>query len=311
VKRRAAAWAAAGALLGGAMAGFANVPAAWVAEAAGNATSQRLLLADARGTLWSGSGVLVLTGGLGSRDASALPGRLQWQLGLSGAALSLTLRHACCLSDELALRLTPGFGSLRLELPPGRNGQNGQNSQNSQNGTSALNGPKGLSGVNAPGGAASGPEAIGHWPAAWLEGLGTPWNTLRPSGTLLLRSPGMVLQQSQGGWHFSGAAQLELVSMASSISTLDTLGSYRLSLSGDAAAAADAARAAGAGATQLELTTLSGALQLAGSGQFGGAGGRLRFNGRASAAPDAEAALANLLNIIGRREGAVSHIAIG
>ena len=40
-------------------------------------------------------------------------------------------------------------------------------------------------------------------------------------------------------------------------------------------------------------------------------GGRVRFNGQASAAPGQEAALGNLLNIIGRRQGAVSVITIG
>ena len=38
---------------------------------------------------------------------------------------------------------------------------------------------------------------------------------------------------------------------------------------------------------------------------------RLRFEGVASAAPEREAALANLLNIIGRRSGARSIITIG
>jgi general secretion pathway protein N len=37
----------------------------------------------------------------------------------------------------------------------------------------------------------------------------------------------------------------------------------------------------------------------------------LHFSGSASAAPDREAALANLLNIIGRRSGARSIITIG
>ena len=40
-------------------------------------------------------------------------------------------------------------------------------------------------------------------------------------------------------------------------------------------------------------------------------GSRLRFTGEASAAPEREAALSNLLNIIGRRNGARSIITIG
>ena len=59
----------------------------------------------------------------------------------------------------------------------------------------------------------------------------------------------------------------------------------------------------------LLLDTLNGALRLTGSGLWTGA--RLRFRGEASAAPGHEAALSNLLNIIGRRQGALSIISIG
>ena len=61
--------------------------------------------------------------------------------------------------------------------------------------------------------------------------------------------------------------------------------------------------------TTLDLATLRGALQLQGSGQW--VGGRLRFQGVAEAAPDSEAALANLLNIVGRRQGTRSLLTIG
>jgi general secretion pathway protein N len=60
---------------------------------------------------------------------------------------------------------------------------------------------------------------------------------------------------------------------------------------------------------QVSLTTTEGALQIIGNGQW--AASRLRFNGQASAAPGSEAALSNLLNLIGRRQGALSLITIG
>ena len=85
------------------------------------------------------------------------------------------------------------------------------------------------------------------------------------------------------------------------LSTLEVLGSYRLTLQGAAAGADDS--------TGVQLTTTSGALQLGGSGQW--AAGRLRFRGQASAEPGSEPALNNLLNIIGRRQGALSLISIG
>ncbi len=256
-------WAAAGALMGAAVAAVAYAPAAWLAGALASATEQRLVLADARGTVWQGSAVMVLTGGADSRDASALPGRLQWRLGLDGMALSLRASQACCINGELALRVVPGLGRVQLVLPGG-------------------------------GG------ALGQWPASWLVGLGTPWNTLQPSGTLQLSSPGLTLEQVQGRWRFSGTALLELGGIASRLSTLDTLGSYRLTISGDAARG---------DATALQLSTTSGALQLSGSGQW--VASKLRFSGQASAAAGSEAVLGNLLNIIGRRQGALSVISIG
>ena len=63
------------------------------------------------------------------------------------------------------------------------------------------------------------------------------------------------------------------------------------------------------GELEFLLQTLQGDLQLSGSGQW--VGQRLRFSGEASAAPEREGALSNLLNIIGRRNGARSLITLG
>ena len=74
------------------------------------------------------------------------------------------------------------------------------------------------------------------------------------------------------------------------------MGSYRLTVNGG-------------DAPTLALTTLDGALLLNGSGQW--VGQRLRFTGEAMAAPGREAALGNLLNIIGRRTGDRSILTVG
>ena len=258
-----------GAVLGLLVALVVWAPAAWLAAAVASATGQRLLLADARGTVWKGSAVPVLTGGEGSRDASALPGRLEWTLGLQGSALALRVRHACCINGELLLRVAPGLGRVRVDLP-------------------------------------AAPGAVGQWPASWLVGLGTPWNTLQPSGSLQLFTSGLSAESVQGRWRLAGRAELALNSMGSRLSTLDVLGSYRLVLSG---APADGAGAATDTTATLQLATTSGALLLDGSGQW--VASKLRFNGQASAAPGSEAILNNLLNIIGRRQGARSVISIG
>jgi general secretion pathway protein N len=262
-KSRSAAtrWAMLGALLGGLAALVAVAPAAWLAQAVLAASGGHVLLADARGTVWSGSAVAVLTGGPGSRDASALPGRVDWTIGLKGLALELKARRACCLNGAPALRIRPGFGRVAVTL-------------------------------------ASGGGWIGHWPTAWLGGLGTPFNTMQLGGAVRLASPGLSLEWVQGRWLVNGRADVDLIDVSSRLSTLETLGSYRLTLSGDAA-----------GPSQLSLSTQQGALQLSGNGTLGPSG--VRFRGEARAGEGNDAALANLLNIIGRRDGPRSVISIG
>jgi general secretion pathway protein N len=245
---------------------IAFAPASWLANRLAAATDGRLLLTEARGTVWGGSAVLVLTGGPDSRDASALPGRLHWDLGWHGLGLELRLRQACCIQGQMALRIRPGFGRVQMTLVP-------------------------------PAGSAAG-TPYAQWPAAWLSGLGTPWNTLQLGGMLQLASRDLRLESAQGRWQMHGAADLLLMDASSRVSTLDTLGSYKLSLAG-----------ADNGITQINLNTLQGGLQLNGNGQW--AAGKVRFRGEAHAAPGTEAALNNLLNIIGRRQGALSLISIG
>ncbi len=264
-KSRSAAtrWALAGIVVGALVALIVFAPAAWLASAVASATNERVLLADARGTVWSGSAVAVLTGGPGSRDASSLPGRIEWTLGLQGLGLALNARHACCLNGTVALQVRPGFGTLGVTLVPP-------------------------------------PGWVGQWPSAFLGGLGTPWNTLQLGGVVRLVSPALKLESAQGRWVVEGRADMELVSVSSRLTTLETLGSYKLTLTGDAATP---------GTSQLSLSTQDGALKLSGNGTWGPGG--VRFRGEASAAPTDEAALSNLLNIIGRRDGAKSVITIG
>jgi general secretion pathway protein N len=256
-------WGVWGAIVGLLIGVIAFAPAAWLASAVASATDKRVLLSDARGTVWSGSAIAVLTGGPGSRDASALPGRLEWDLGWRGTGLELRARHACCLNGTVAVQLRPGFGRMAATL------------------------------ISQPG-------WVGQWPASLLGGLGTPWNTLQLGGTVRLVSPGLTLEWVQGRLRVDGRADFELLNASSRLATLDPLGSYRLTMAGDAA---------NAGALQLALTTVEGALQLTGSGNWGPNG--VRFRGEAGAGAADEAALNNLLNIIGRRSGARSVISIG
>ncbi len=258
-------WAIAGAVVGSLAGLLAFAPAAWLAKAVASATDDRVLLTDARGTIWSGDAVAVLTGGADSRAASALPGRLSWTLRPAWMALNLGVKHDCCVNGTAQLRVDPGWGRVAVTLMP-----------------------------------PTASSIIGQWPAAWLTGLGTPWNTLQLGGMLSLTSPGFTFERVQGRVRLTGEASLDGTGVSSRLSTLPTLGSYRMQLRGDAA---------NNGTATVNLSTLQGPLQLTGQGQWAGTG--LRFRGEAGAGNGQEEALSNLLNIIGRRRGAVSVITIG
>lgn len=133
-------------------------------------------------------------------------------------------------------------------------------------------------------------------PATLLAGLGTPWNTVALQGQLRMSTTGLNLQYQAGRTVNHGHTRLEALAVSSRLSPLKPLGSYRLDIEGG-----DSSR--------LTLSTLQGDLQLTGQGQW--IGSRLHFNGEASASPEREAALSNLLNILGQRQGARSIINIG
>jgi general secretion pathway protein N len=256
-------WAYFGAAIGALCAAFAFAPASWMAQAVASASNGHLQLTESRGTVWSGSAVMVLTGGTGSRDAMALPGRLSWRLGWSGLAPQLRFEQACCLNGRVGVNLEPGLGQVDAELvaPPGW---------------------------------------VAQWPTAWLAGLGTPFNTMQLGGAVRFVSPGLTVRWVAGRWQMDGRAEIEFNGVSSRLSTLESLGSYRLSLVADPA---------NAGNSLLTLTTVDGALQLSGNGTWSASG--LRFRGEARSGLANDAALNNLLNIIGRREGARSLISIG
>ena len=249
-------WAVLGAALGLVAALLFFAPARWLAAGVDRATAGQVLLADARGTVWSGSAQLVLTGGASSTDAATLPGRLTWDLQPRWDGVFARLRPECCSDRPIEVRAHWRVGGLRLAVG----------------------------------------DSLSHWPAHVTAGLGTPWNTLQLDGDLQLRTQGLSVEWAAGRLAIAGRAELMALRMASRLSTLRPMGSYRITLQGGTPAS-------------LALDTVEGSLQLSGTGQW--VGSRLRFRGEARAAPEREALLANLLNIIGRRSGARSIISIG
>ena len=246
----------AGAVLGVLPAVVVFAPAHWLAQAVTQATNGQVLLQQVRGTVWTGSAQLVLTGGAASQDRAALPGRVDWQLRPTWTGVRAQLNAACCTPAPLQAQVFARWAGMRVAVTDGQS----------------------------------------QWPAALLTGLGTPWNTLQPQGQLALQTQGLEATWAAGRMVLAGQAQLDARAMSSRLSTLRPMGSYRLVLQGG-------------DVPTLALSTLDGHLQLSGTGQW--VGQRLRFAGEASASPEREAALSNLLNIIGRRSGARSIITVG
>jgi general secretion pathway protein N len=134
------------------------------------------------------------------------------------------------------------------------------------------------------------------WPTSLLVGLGTPWNTLQLQGQLAVRSQGLTLDMTRDTMALAGQMQVDAKQVSSRLSTLKPMGSYRVTLQGG-------------DTPTVQLQTLEGSLELSGTGQW--VGSRLRFDGVATAQADRIEALSNLLNIIGRRNGARSIIKVG
>jgi general secretion pathway protein N len=234
-------WSITGALIGACFALVTQAPASWLANAISNASQNRFLLQNAQGTVWRGSAIALLADG---NQGMPLPSRLHWDFasGFDRSLMRLVMRaqikSECCTPEPLQLAVSTGWQGLRIDVA----------NQQSQ------------------------------WPAHWLVGLGSPWNTLQPEGSMQLRTENLIWQSNEGIPKIQGAAEFTLSQLATPLSTLRPLGTYRL-------------RVQGGDTMAVSLATLEGGLQLSGNGQW--ANGRLRFKGEARAQPAFEAALSN------------------
>lgn len=247
-------WALGGACLGLLLAFVIWAPARWLTATVEQLTQQRVLLLQARGTVWSGSAQLVLSAGTGSQAAMALPERLSWSLQprwWPAPALEVAFSLPCCTPAPLRLQTEMGWSGVTLRVL----------------------------------------DHHSNWPASALAGLGTPWNTIQAQGRLQLDTRQLEMRWAKQRLQVMGEASLSLIDLSSRLSTLRPMGSYRLQFQGSTAQSP----------MHIQLDTLDGRLQLQGHGQW--AGERWRFQGEASAAPEHEAALSNLLNVLGQRRG--------
>lgn len=232
-------------------------PARWLAAWVYEGSGNRISLIGSKGTVWQGSAQLLVTGSAGSKDSALLPGLTSWRIRPSWQGLSIFINADCCALQAQKILLSPlGWSGIKLSFVDGQT----------------------------------------TWPAALLAGFGTPWNTVKPNGQLMVLTQGLHIELAPNRESIQGKLQLDANNISSSLSTLQPIGSYRLTLQGGTK-------------PTLQLSTLGGALQLSGEGFW--VNQKLQFNGIASAVPDKLDALSNLLNIIGRRAGAQSIIKLG
>lgn len=132
-----------------------------------------------------------------------------------------------------------------------------------------------------------GPAAI-ELSADRLSGLGAPLNTIQLSGQMQLSWGPLLLVRQGANTAISGTMSLDLNDIASRLSPVRPLGTYRLAMvwSGQEA--------------HLDLKTVSGPMLLSGAGTL--ANGQLHFSGKADAEAGQEQKLANLLNLLGQRQ---------
>jgi general secretion pathway protein N len=123
------------------------------------------------------------------------------------------------------------------------------------------------------------------WPAAMLEILGAPFNTISPGGLLRIRWSESRLS-SEG---FDGTVQVDWDNAQSALSPVAPLGDFRVVVN------------AKGGQGDAKLSTLRGPLLLEGQGQM--QAGKFQFSGTADAEPEMRASLNGLIGVLGPRSG--------
>lgn len=249
-----------------------TAPARFLDPLLSRATHGRLRLAEPQGSIWNGSGRLVFTAtatGV-SGDASAQRGAFDAGNGpqaLDGIALPGRVRWTLRVLPLVVGMVDATFGLDGMAQPVRLQGSFGE----------LRVGPGSLS-----------------LPSVELARLGSPWNSLRPSGALALQWEPLVMRQGR----IDGDAVIDLRDAASALTPVRPLGSYRVNINGRGADA------------NLQLSTLNGPLQLSGDGTWDARAG-LRFEARAIAQGDDAERLRSFLGVIGRREGENTIIRIG
>ena len=78
--RRGWRWALLGITIGAVLAVLLFAPARWLSAALSGWSQGRLVLANPRGTIWTGTAAVVFASGAGGAEAVSLPGLLHWRM---------------------------------------------------------------------------------------------------------------------------------------------------------------------------------------------------------------------------------------
>jgi general secretion pathway protein N len=240
---------------------LSQAPASLADVALERVTQGRVRIADASGTVWSGRGRVVLAD---VAEAERGTGRTETVAGVViPGAFTWRLSPWPLLVGVLDARIE--HDSMRQPvLLTGRGGE-----------------------LRAT------PGAVTLPPVA-LDRMGSPWNTIRPTGSLSVAWENVTLRSGR----FDGRASVELSQTASALTPVRPLGAYRIDIVGSGAQA------------QVKMHTLSGPLRLDGGGTWDARSG-LRFTAEAQVEEPERARLLPLLGLLGRREGDRTIIKIG
>jgi general secretion pathway protein N len=240
-----------------------QAPASLADVALSQVTQGRVRLADASGTVWAGRGRVVLAD-------------IADNVAERGAAHPLTVPGV----------VIPGAFTWRLAAWPLLVGVLDARIEHN-----SMRQPVLLTGRSGELRATPGALAL---PPVSLDRLGSPWNTIRPTGSLSVSWENVTLRSGR----FDGRASIELSQAASALTPVRPLGAYRIDIVGSGAQA------------QVRMNTLSGPLRLEGSGTWDARSG-LRFTAEARVEEPERARLLPLLGLLGRRDGDRTIIKIG
>lgn len=236
---------------------LSSAPATWLDALASLATGGKLRLAQASGSIWQGSGRLVWADTGETAEA---------RLSLAGVALPGRVHWRL---SPLPLVLGLVEASVRADGMAGEVALQGSFSE-----LRLGNGRLDL-------------------PRIELGALGSPWNTVRPAGAVSLSWSSVTLSASR----FEGSVAIELREVASALSPVRPLGSYRIDVQGQGTQAL------------ITMRTLDGALALSGQGSASARG--FSFLARAHPSRPDDTRLQGLLGLVGQRDGEQTVIRIG